>query len=681
MPMPMPPRTLYLTDDPASLSDLTWAARDRVVVLVGNDLPVEADMLGAIDYFIFAAPLDAARHRLQIDRIHADCGLKFVVDGDSGKALAGRAPSDRLLRWGTEEPAAYFDALAGPAPMPLISPTESPCLFVFLAAAIARNENASRVVIQAAGVHISLASDPSRGDADERLLHALDAAPAHVRVSTAHPSNPFSQAGLFAYDDEAARPGAPSLGAIVIPATAKEYEDILAGLSLWTCPAFSPSRGPGGGEKTALIYVFNGARDDALTAGISKRFDELTPLHDHFLAPEFLFAELSGASDFYGSREKAGTVGATDGFKAGPNNLFFFTLQNTVGRGRFIAQMETDCLPARAGWLDLLRDLADRDRNSWVIGAQYRGFAPLRSGYRFHLNGNALYRVGDPAFGTFLEAVWRQRLLEAIPTSPALAYDTWWSTVVNRANSQFRNEEWSDVQSFNHRFRPSDHLINLANENDSGEEGEKRLRLLLGESPTVCLVHSRAVARRIFDRIRQGKTDTTIFDGFAKEKRLTGDEVAGADAGTRGETWVAGASGLDVVAGLAADRPVRTWRVERGVAHLEGPYVDRGIAHSFRWTVAKTIALSLKDGPAFGGLVVAVHNPRRPQSLRVRINGEEVASAKVGRHEGKRFECLRLTFPRAVTPPCALELETEVPPIAMPDGKELGVMIADIVPI
>lgn len=72
--------------------------------------------------------------------------------------------------------------------------------------------------------------------------------------------------------------------------------------------------------------------------------------------------------------------------------------------------METDTRPVRAGWLEALRRHADP--SVWMKGSIMRypkptvlGFEPYRSIYLYHINGNAIYRLGCPCFKAFLRAV------------------------------------------------------------------------------------------------------------------------------------------------------------------------------------------------------------------------------------------------------------------------------------
>eukprot|EP00170_Pyropia_yezoensis_P006899 contig_28174_g6921 len=75
---------------------------------------------------------------------------------------------------------------------------------------------------------------------------------------------------------------------------------------------------------------------------------------------------------------------------------------------------EPDTWPLRPLWLPALQAAADGlvASGGWVVGSPMRyapkflaGWEPARSAYARHINGNALYRLGDPCFAAYLDAV------------------------------------------------------------------------------------------------------------------------------------------------------------------------------------------------------------------------------------------------------------------------------------
>ncbi|OSX68373.1 hypothetical protein BU14_2916s0001, partial [Porphyra umbilicalis] len=75
---------------------------------------------------------------------------------------------------------------------------------------------------------------------------------------------------------------------------------------------------------------------------------------------------------------------------------------------------EPDTWPLRARWLAALQAAADAAvaTGAWVVGSPMRyapkfnvAAEPARGAYARHINGNALYRLGDPCFAAYLTAV------------------------------------------------------------------------------------------------------------------------------------------------------------------------------------------------------------------------------------------------------------------------------------
>ena len=153
------------------------------------------------------------------------------------------------------------------------------------------------------------------------------------------------------------------------------------------------------GCKLGEVIQF-GEEDDAIRQEIVAAYQATRHVCRAFASIEVRFAGLSRHLDYY-ERDYTRKVGGR-GFKSGPNEQFFETMELLAGEHDFIFYMEADCVPLRQGWLDRVRALAEGDPESWVIGGLYRGDEPIDDGFFMHLNGNALYRVGDPAFMEFL---------------------------------------------------------------------------------------------------------------------------------------------------------------------------------------------------------------------------------------------------------------------------------------
>jgi hypothetical protein len=97
-----------------------------------------------------------------------------------------------------------------------------------------------------------------------------------------------------------------------------------------------------------------------------------------------------------------------DSYLTGSRVMFESMLSNEMGlvNPTYIFYMEPDCKPIRSGWLQAV-DAAIRWPNAhfWMKGSPYRGKpTPNISNHlivRSHINGNAIYNLGDPAFSSF----------------------------------------------------------------------------------------------------------------------------------------------------------------------------------------------------------------------------------------------------------------------------------------
>src|SRR3546814_6924019 len=89
----------------------------------------------------------------------------------------------------------------------------------------------------------------------------------------------------------------------------------------------------------------------------------------------------------------------------GPNLHFLATMRECRGY-RFTQLMETDCVPAKADWLTEL-DAICRGERFWIAGAFLHELGSVSPNFAAHINGNALYATGNPAFQDFLEETFR----------------------------------------------------------------------------------------------------------------------------------------------------------------------------------------------------------------------------------------------------------------------------------
>ena len=138
--------------------------------------------------------------------------------------------------------------------------------------------------------------------------------------------------------------------------------------------------------------------------------------------------------------------------------------------GGWTMQLELDCLPVEADWLDATQRVIDGGTRSWVIGTLFGGRNGMDRAFQNHLNGNALYKTGDPEFQTFLSNIWLPSITKLSRHWPNLAYDCWWSLQGYLADASKGNSFWDLFQTYGSFFRYDPFIVNLLVEpSDAGE--------------------------------------------------------------------------------------------------------------------------------------------------------------------------------------------------------------------
>ena len=115
------------------------------------------------------------------------------------------------------------------------------------------------------------------------------------------------------------------------------------------------------------------------------------------------------------------------GTKSGPNLQWLRTIENLAGEAGigWCLLLEPDTSPVSLCAADRVFALIQSHPKAWVIGAvpeetTLRGLDPR---LHRHLNGVALYRVGEPQFVAFVEHVWKPSLLWLLQSEPNAAFD------------------------------------------------------------------------------------------------------------------------------------------------------------------------------------------------------------------------------------------------------------------
>jgi hypothetical protein len=282
----------------------------------------------------------------------------------------------------------------------------------------------------------------------------------------------------------------PALSAIVCPLTVRELPAALYNLRYWNSTV-TPSTAPGsGGEgRPRLIYSFNCAPDDDLTRALVDVFEECETVRRSFETIEVRFCSLPAEKDIY---LREGEIGdAPFGRKAGPNWMFYETMRGLRDEARFVFLMETDCEPVAADWIEKIQSICARNEDAWIIGSPYCGASPLHWSIARHINGNALYNIGDPRFWTFLDdEFWPWLNGYAATSMPDLAYDCAWETYLNRVEMEDASSyDWVRARDVLHRFRLSSFVVNIGGAAEQGGEYLWTREEVVKRFPDVAVVH------------------------------------------------------------------------------------------------------------------------------------------------------------------------------------------------
>ena len=217
------------------------------------------------------------------------------------------------------------------------------------------------------------------------------------------------------------------------------------------------------------------------------------------------------------------------GNKAGPNFLFQKTLNTASEYGGFSLQIELDCFPSSGGWLDRSNKLVDGSNGTWVIGSKYAGSFGLHVSVLNHLNGNALYNVGNPDFIKFLNEIWIPRTIHLTDIVPYLAYDCWWAYELNSADSFHGNYSWQLVQTYDSFFKNEPFIVNLLPAESTAFRFFEMYKLFNSLNKTPIFFHSSTI-RPLVEKILK-TPDTTLIDLLECEARDQGRANSPIEAG------------------------------------------------------------------------------------------------------------------------------------------------------
>jgi glycosyltransferase involved in cell wall biosynthesis len=336
----------------------------------------------------------------------------------------------------------------------------------------------------------------------EALAHDIVAYRWPTRVFNANPQSALQEQGILPFVDIRRFAPGRALGAVVVPTTRREEQQLLLNLQIWDQPAFAPCTGTPPARRPDLVVAFSGVQDDDLRRRICAAYEATDHLKRCFERLDVCFVGLDVSLDYYERDYTLPVPGK--GHKSGPNEQFFELVTTMSDRGDFVFYMEADCVPLRQGWLDEVGAIAAADQGSWVIGSVYRGIGELDPRFSMHLNGNALYRVGDPTFQAFARNYWRPTLHRVVEREDRrMAYDCVLSYVFSEANPEVGNDAWKDYQRVAGRFRASDFIQDHSGAADQKANPLPVVKALLADSPATVLAHGQHFARCVHDAWRR----------------------------------------------------------------------------------------------------------------------------------------------------------------------------------
>ncbi len=254
----------------------------------------------------------------------------------------------------------------------------------------------------------------------------------------------------------------PSLAAIFVPFTENDLDALIRNLYLWSEDEFKPYFYEPDTPEVELHFAMNASINKQVEERIKSAYYD-AGLERYFKAMQFHYSNLSGLRDLY-TRLFKGKAGP-EGYMSGPNNQFFDIINKFSEGMSHIFLMEVDVVPLRANWLKHLQEIVKNPDPFWICGSIYRGKAAIKA--TTHINGNALYNVGDSSFKAFFKEIFLPYFYRRIKENPRLPYDIilhdLFMPVYTGKKDQERLSIWKQVI---HYFRPSDFIVDLSHEED-----------------------------------------------------------------------------------------------------------------------------------------------------------------------------------------------------------------------
>lgn len=334
--------------------------------------------------------------------------------------------------------------------------------------------------------------------------------------------------GIFPYRSLGYWLGQQQLDALVILTQVREGDRILKMLELWQQPAFVPFLHFQEREKVKLIFTFTGEADVPLQSSIRHLYESSTLLQRCFHPPEFHFFVLPVGEDVY-IKDGAVPLGKK-GFASGPNQQFFRTLFALHEACNYALFMETDCLPLRPDWLGALCEQVQTLDEFWVMGSHYRGKLAMFKHFARHINGVAVYAVGDSKFIEFARE-WEAILDHVVAhQNPVVAYDSvleyfFYYEFMNSKGSGKRlnpnSKGWKLFQGTAAYFRYTDYILNFSDATDQDVSGDEFLRAIRIQYDQAYLIHHKALCEDAYRWVSEHSTTNRLFPNSSSFEKLS----------------------------------------------------------------------------------------------------------------------------------------------------------------
>lgn len=332
-------------------------------------------------------------------------------------------------------------------------------------------------------LHISSFEDVARDVADGNI---------QAMISNSSASSVLAQRHIFPFREMEIE---ADLHSVVIPMTLAETDALLKNFRLWTHAGHLPFFGLSPKVRPQLIVVLN--KKSLRNMRKIKSAFYRAKLTRFFSGLSVTALDLKKSDDLYLSSKP--NFKTPFGWKTGPANLFFKSMDISRRYGGFTYVMETDCVAVSPNWLGELNKICRNYSRSWMIGSVYRGNRKIDRRFLRHINGSSIYNVGSDEFYHYLMSFWRDGFFQLSKKHPSINYDLVMDQSLQLAidhqdKVKPMNKAWQTYQHSAHNFFLTEKIVNVSGDDlpDGGVEA------FLRKMPSAIVIHNRAISEAIF---------------------------------------------------------------------------------------------------------------------------------------------------------------------------------------